>query len=203
MLYLFCKLAQGVPVCCVIEAKAQFGPADACVHLVHANHVGWALFQPRDMVVHLWPSSGPRSQSCHCTPLQWFSKPGLTGNSTMCCLAVQLGTQCAFVSCARPTKMGGAAFAMVHAPWRRNIYLAGEFLQDLNRQGLQPNPLFNCPGFSVDKVIIGVLHALDQGVTQEVCGHVMWEALEWLDWGSKLRSARCATMWIRLKQYDK
>ena len=63
--------------------------------------------------------------------------------------------------------------------------------------------MFNCPGFSVERVVIGVLHCLDLGVTQEVCGNVMWEALEWLDWGSKLRSARCATMWIRLQQHYK
>ena len=31
----------------------------------------------------------------------------------------------------------------------------------------------------------------------------MWEALEWLDWGSRLRSARCATVWVRLQQHYK
>ena len=42
------------------------------------------------------------------------AKPGVAGSSTMCYLAVQLGTQCNFVGCARPTKMGGTAVAIVH-----------------------------------------------------------------------------------------
>ena len=48
-----------------------------------------------------------------------------------------------------------------------------------------------------------MMHCLNLGGTQEVCGNLMLKALEWLGWGSKLRSARCATIWIRLHQHCK
>ena len=66
---------------------------------------------------------------------------------------------------------------------------------------LSPYHLLSCPGLSVDRVAIGALHCLGLGVAQEVCGNAMWEALAWLDWGSRLRSVRRATMWIRLQQH--
>ena len=49
-------------------------------------------FQPRDMMVRLWTSLGPRSQHYHCTALQCFCRPGVIGNSTTCLLAFQIGT---------------------------------------------------------------------------------------------------------------
>ena len=106
------------------------------------------------------------------------------------CKANQDGRNC-FRNCSRS------------APWRSTRYPAGAFLKDLNKQVLPPNPFLNCPRFSDDRVLTGVLHALDQGVTQEVCGNAVWEALEWLGWGYRLRSARCANMRIKLQQYYK
>ena len=58
--------------------------------------------------------------------------------------------------------------------------MAGEIIQSLKNHGLPPKPLFNCPRFSVDRVVIGALHCLGLGVTQEVCDNAMWEALAWL-----------------------
>ena len=48
-----------------------------------------------------------------------------------------------------------------------------------------------------------MLHCLDLGVTTEVCGNAMWEALAWLDWGSRLMSARFDAMWVRLQRHYK
>ena len=75
--------------------------------------------------------------------------------------------------------------------------------QDLKKHGLPPNPLFNCPGFSVDRVVIGVLRCLDLGVTQYVLWQCHVEGTGMAARGSRLRSARCATMWIRLQQHCK
>ena len=73
----------------------------------------------------------------------------------------------------------------------------------MHKQVLPPDPVFSSPGLSADKVLSGVLHSLGQGGTQAVRGNVTWEALEWLVLGSRARSARCATIWIRLQQHYK
>ena len=46
-----------------------------------------------------------------------------------------------------------------------NYILGCEFLQDLKNQGLPPNPWFSCPGFSVERVVSGVLQCLGLAVT--------------------------------------
>ena len=63
--------------------------------------------------------------------------------------------------------MGGTDFHKwsQSAPWMRTTYLVGELLHDLKKQGLL---LFSCPGFRVDKVVVGALHCLVLGVTEEV-----------------------------------
>ena len=54
------------------------------------------------------------------------------------------------------------------AAWRSTRYTRGEFLDNLIAQGVTINPLFTCPGFTIDDVCIGRLHAMDLGVSEEV-----------------------------------
>ena len=51
---------------------------------------------------------------------------------------------------------------------------------DITKSGKKISSLFACPGFSVDMVVIGVLHCMDLGVTAEVLGNIMWEFMETL-----------------------
>ena len=60
--------------------------------------------------------------------------------------------------------------------------MAGACLQDLKKQGLPPNPLFSCPGSVLTGWCSEFCIAWTLRVAQEVCGNVMWEPLEWLDW---------------------
>jgi len=116
----------------------------------------------------------------------------VAGSSTMCVLlsSLDLGAT-VFVVQGQPVREELLSQLFTICTMEETIYMVGDF-QDLKNQGLPPSPLFSCPGVCVDSVMIGVLHCLDLGVTQEVCGNVIWEALEWFQWGSRLRSARCA-----------
>ena len=118
------------------------------------------------------------AQNCHCTSLQCFCKPRVMA-ILQCAVGVSTwsSVQRCWLCKANPDGRNCFHNCSQYAPWRKTRYMAGEFIQDLKNQGLPPKPLFSCPGFSVDRVVIGVLHCLDLGVTQEVFGYVLWEEL--------------------------
>ena len=41
-------------------------------------------------------------------------------------------------------------------------------------------PLFGCPGFFDEVIMIGFLHCHDLGVTRDLLGDIFWEAVKWL-----------------------
>ena len=52
------------------------------------------------------------------------------------------------------------------ATWRTSRYKPGAFFKAQRLAGSTVSPLFSCPGFTLDKVCIGVMHCVDLGVTQ-------------------------------------
>jgi hypothetical protein len=87
------------------------------------------------------------------------------------------------------------------AAWRSTRYTRGEFLDNLIAEGVTINPLFTCPGFSIDDVCIGRLHAMDLGVSQEVLGNIFWEAVLYLRMPGRSQKARVQSLWVRIKAY--
>jgi hypothetical protein len=104
----------------------------------------------------------------------------------------------------RATRTGETAYTHCGpgAAWRRTRYRPGEFLKNQARQGLPPSPLFRCPGFTTEFVCIGVLHCLDLGVSQDILGNVLWEAVNWLGWPGN-QANRVHQLWVWISQYYK
>jgi hypothetical protein len=69
--------------------------------------------------------------------------------------------------------------------------------------GSTVSPLFSCPGFTLDKVCIGVMHCVDLGVTQEVLGNIFSEYLEKGGLPGRSQKIRCETLWVKLKTWYK
>lgn len=90
------------------------------------------------------------------------------------------------------------------AAWRKTRYAAGEFLALQQQQGLQPSPLFSCPGFTIDMVCIGALHCLDAGVTQDILGNIFWEAVLWHGvLRGRKQEHRVQTLWTMMQVFYK
>ena len=88
------------------------------------------------------------------------------------------------------------------AKFRNARMNAATFFRRQRKAGITPSPLFSAPGFVLAMVCIGVLHCCDLGVTQEIIGNVMWEALEALFVASN-REKRKVLLWADLKRYYK
>jgi hypothetical protein len=89
------------------------------------------------------------------------------------------------------------------ATWRTSIYKPGAFFKAQRLAGSTVSPLFSCPGFTLDKVCIGVMHCVDLGVTQEVLGIIFSEYLEKGGLPGRSQKIRCETLWVKLKTWYK
>ena len=87
------------------------------------------------------------------------------------------------------------------AAWRKTRYTAGEFLAQQLQEGVEPSPLFSCPGFTIEMICIGALHCLDAGVTQDILGNILWEAVRWLSGLGRTQEIRVQELWARLQTY--
>ena len=63
--------------------------------------------------------------------------------------------------------------------------------------------MFDCPGFSVDGVCIGVLHCLDLGVAADALGNILWECLLHGGLQGTNRELKVQSLWHKIKQYYK
>jgi hypothetical protein len=63
--------------------------------------------------------------------------------------------------------------------------------------------LFSCPGFTIEMVTIGALHCLDAGVTQDILGNTLWEAVKWLGALGRTQELRVQTLWGKMQAYYK
>ena len=57
------------------------------------------------------------------------------------------------------------------AAWRSARRSPAHFVAHQRSQGVQRSPLFDCPGFSLNMVVIDMLHACDLGVAQVALGN--------------------------------
>lgn len=74
-------------------------------------------------------------------------------------------------------------------------------MKEVAKGGKQINPLFDSPGFTVDMVVIGVLHCVDLGVTAEVVGNIMWEYLQQMP--RRKLEIKVQRLWLKLKNWYK
>ena len=70
----------------------------------------------------------------------------------------------------------------------------------LINDGKTISPLFGCPGFTLECICIGALHAMDLGVSQDILGNIFWEAILWLEDG-RSHKAKCHSLWCKLKRF--
>ena len=52
-----------------------------------------------------------------------------------------------------------------------------DFANLIAENGFDMSPLFSIPGFDFYNICIDSLHAMDLGLTQEICGNIFWECL--------------------------
>ena len=88
------------------------------------------------------------------------------------------------------------------AAWRKQRVKPVAFFGRQRAQGLEPSPLFRAMGFSLDMVLIDVLHCMDLGCTQDILGNICFEALQWVCKGSS-RKEQVSDLWGQIQQYYK
>jgi len=103
----------------------------------------------------------------------------------------------------RATQEGPLAYTKcgLLAAWRNTRYKPGEYLRQQVRENSNPSPLFACPGFTVEQVSIGALRCMDLGVTQDILGNILWEALHELGLPGRSAKERCKTLAVKLQHY--
>ena len=87
------------------------------------------------------------------------------------------------------------------APWRWQRYQGDDFLQELRSQGREVSELFTLPGVTPSVILPDWMHASDMGVAQDVSAHVLVEALEKMEGGSKEK--RLQVLWGLLQSFYK
>ena len=74
-----------------------------------------------------------------------------------------------------------------------------EFLAYQRAEDITPSCLFECPGLTVDNVMVDWLHTMDQGVLADVIGNVFWDALPKLAAGT--RKEQVKVLWQMIQVY--
>ena len=74
--------------------------------------------------------------------------------------------------------------------------------KEMSAQGIEPDPIFSLPGFSLSFIGIDILHCCGLGVTQDLIGNIMWEVVKEKGFiGGSSIEARVATLNTKLKTY--
>ena len=87
------------------------------------------------------------------------------------------------------------------ASWRLARCTPGQFFKRQRDNGIEPSPLFSIPGFSLNMVVIDVLHCMDLGCTQDMLGNVLWEGLSLYPGTS--RAKKLKSLWAAMKAHYK
>ena len=86
------------------------------------------------------------------------------------------------------------------AKWRLCRWTDKVFFAKQRENGIAPCPIFSLPGFRLVMVCIGVLHALDLGVSQDLEGNVLWEYLTKFAEGRTLK-VKVEALWDMLRAH--
>ena len=87
------------------------------------------------------------------------------------------------------------------AVWRSQRLSPTSFFAQQREHGVSPSPLFNAIGFSLDMVMIDVLHCMDLGCTQDILGNIFWEAIDWLCTTGRTKKDKVAELWSKVRVY--
>ena len=85
--------------------------------------------------------------------------------------------------------------------WKKNRLTPVAFFAKLRAQGLDPSPLFSAIGFTLLMVMIDVLHCMDLGCSQDICGNVFREAMPVVCSG-RSHKAQVHDLWDRIRKYN-
>ena len=105
----------------------------------------------------------------------------------------------------KASKKGRFAFTKCgpSAAWRTARYSDAQFLAMQLKENITPSCLFSCPGFGIAMVCIGALHCLDAGVTADIIGNILWEAVLWLGLPGRTQKLRVIPLWRMMQQFYK
>jgi len=105
----------------------------------------------------------------------------------------------------KASKKGRFAFTKCgpSAAWRTARYSDAQFLAMQLKENITPSCLFSCPGFTISMVCIGALHCLDAGVTADIIGNILWEAVLWLGLPGRTQKLRVIPLWRMMQQFYK
>jgi hypothetical protein len=111
--------------------------------------------------------------------------------------------QCCWKCFARnsPGEVGDFRDATSNAAWRNRRISGHEFVALQIAEGITPSCLFECPGVSVDMVMVDWLHTMDQGVLADVIGNVFWDALPKIH--QPPRKEQVKVLWQMIQLYYK
>ena len=88
------------------------------------------------------------------------------------------------------------------AGWRHTYWTHETYLQELEAQNKSPADLMMVKTLRLEGFLPDAMHGMDEGFTADVCGNIMWEAMQTAGWGSTL-SKRAETLDMELKQHYK
>jgi len=71
----------------------------------------------------------------------------------------------------------------------------------LRSQGVMPSPLLQCPGFSLDLVVLDWLHVMDLGVSQDCLGNLFNDVLSLAGAPGASRKHKLDWLWNEIQQY--
>ena len=88
------------------------------------------------------------------------------------------------------------------AAWRKNRMITDrQFWDRQAEKGIKPCPLFELPGFKLAMVSIDILHAVDLGVAQDMCGNILWDFVMGGFLSGKTKADRVKEVWSMLQKH--
>lgn len=90
-----------------------------------------------------------------------------------------------------------------NAPWRETRETTQSFFDRLREMGVNPSPLFHCPGLSLEHIVLDWLHINDLGVSQDVAGNVFAMAIGASGLPGRNQEERLHCLWTKLKVWYK
>lgn len=93
--------------------------------------------------------------------------------------------------------------AGVHAPWRGTRQTTRTFFQKLKAMGIEPSPLFQCPGLTADHILLDWLHVVDLGIAQDIAGNVFAMCIRTDGLPGANQADRLKVLWTKLVAWYK
>ena len=97
-------------------------------------------------------------------------------------------------------KPDGIRSVGLSAPWRQERLGHWQFLQRTLELGKSVSPIFLCPELTVDCFLLDWLHCMDQGVSADWLGNLLWYLVSHKLPGAS-QSSRCKALYLKIKEW--